>query len=75
MQQTPQEADNLCKVTAFVASERNETSKVQAGYVHKRAQAKSHQATTYLWLESERLRSLLQNFHCFIVGNPARVKK
>lgn len=32
-------------------------------------------STTYLWLESESLRSLLQNFHCLTVGNSARGRK
>lgn len=51
--------------------ERKEIYEVQAGCVQA-GMGTGHQATTYLWLESESLRSLLQNFHCFTVGNSAR---
>ena len=62
--------------TTLVVSEREKWDLQSSGWLCAWAGAgTSHQAPTYLWLESESLRSLLQNFHCFIVGNSARGKK
>lgn len=64
------------KLTTLVVSEREKWHLQSSGWLCAwTGTGTSHQATTYLWLESESLRSLLQNFHCFIVGNSARGKK
>lgn len=68
---TPQEADNLCKITTLVVSEREKGDSTK----FRLCVGTNQLAMTYLWLESESLRSLFQNFHCFTVGNSARGRK
>lgn len=64
--------------TTWTQKERKEASLRPAKFCRlctKTGTERSRQATTYLWLKSKSLRSLLQNFHRFVVGNSTRQKK